>query len=164
MTVQGIIGAIGAGLLVLMSFVEVSKIKINPWSWIAKHIGRAVNGEMMDAIAGMKKDIGTQIDDVKKDVQELREKQEVSDAERKENDAKATRTRILRFGDEVYMGIRHSKEHFDQILADVTEYNDYCKDHPNFKNERTKKTVQHIEEVYEKCLREGDFLGNKKGT
>ena len=33
-----------------MSLVQVSPIKINPWSFIAKHLGRALNAEIFDRL------------------------------------------------------------------------------------------------------------------
>ena len=75
-----------------------------------------------------------------------------------ERAAKATRVRILRFGDEILHGIRHSKEHFDQILLDVTEYEQYCKEHPEFVNNMTVLTTQHIKETYSACFEQHDFL------
>ena len=75
-----------------------------------------------------------------------------------ESEAKSARVRILRFGDELYQGKRHSKEHFDNILADIDEYDTYCREHPNFKNERTKMTETIILEQYRKCTQEHSFL------
>ena len=50
-----------------------------------------------------------------------------------EQEAINCRYRILRFGDEVKHGTRHSQEHFEQILADIDAYEIYCKDHKDFK-------------------------------
>lgn len=45
-------GAIGWGVvaIIILSLVQVSPIKINPWSFIAKHIGRALNKEIFDRL------------------------------------------------------------------------------------------------------------------
>ena len=40
-----------------------------------------------------------------------------------ENKAVEARTRILRFGDEVSHGKNHSRDHFQQVLFDITNYN-----------------------------------------
>ena len=41
----------GGGILcILMTAVQISKIQVNPWSWLARHAGRAINGEVMDQI------------------------------------------------------------------------------------------------------------------
>ena len=81
-----------------------------------------------------------------------------SEALQSERDAKTARTNILRFGDEIRIGTRHSKESFDEILSDITEYESYCATHKDFKNNRTKSTEKIIIEVYEHCLRTDSFL------
>ena len=45
-------GAIGWGVvaIILLSLVQVSPIKINPWSFIAKHLGRALNAEVFERL------------------------------------------------------------------------------------------------------------------
>ena len=37
-------------LVALLSLVEVSPIKINPWSGLAKWLGRAINGEVLSTM------------------------------------------------------------------------------------------------------------------
>lgn len=75
-----------------------------------------------------------------------------------QKDAEDARNHILRFGDEIKNKVRHSEEYFNQILDDITKYEKYCEEHKDFKNARTVATVQIINEVYQKCLREKDFL------
>jgi hypothetical protein len=55
MALNEIIGGMGVGkivgiMAVLLTLVEVAPLKINPWSHIAKVIGRAFNVELMDKI------------------------------------------------------------------------------------------------------------------
>ena len=54
--------------------------------------------------------------------------------------------------------VRHSEEYFNQILDDITKYEQYCEQHPDFLNARTMATKQIIKEVYTKCMKEKDFL------
>ena len=110
----------GSAILVAMSgVIEVSKIKLNPWSWLARHVGRAINGEVLD-----------KMDAMNERVDKLSVKVDQSEARQAERDAKMARNRILRFGDEVRIGTRHSKESFDEVLADITAYESYCQAHP----------------------------------
>lgn len=137
-----LVGYIALVVAVLSTFLEVSKIKINPWSWLAKTIGRAINGEVLE-----------KVNQLEADVLKLRDEED-------ERNSKAARIRILHFGDELLHSPdqRHSKEHFDEILQSITEYNQYCKDHPNFKNHMTEATTKHILKTYDKCLEENAFL------
>ena len=79
-------------------------------------------------------------------------------SEAAENVAKQARVRILRFGDEVYNNVLHTKEHFNQILQDITEYEHYCKNHKDFENDMTVATTKRIKEVYSECLENKSFL------
>lgn len=75
-----------------------------------------------------------------------------------EREAVLSRTHILRFNDELYNGIQHSKEYFDQTLEDITTYDKFCETHPEFKNARTVLAVQNIKETYNKLHAEHKFL------
>ena len=133
----------GAAVLVLLSyFFEISKIKIKPLSALAK-IFNAELFQRMDAL-------DEKVANVDGRVSELQSKQE-------ESEIKAARMRIQRFADEMYENVRHSKEHFDLILADITAYNNYCDTHPGFINEKTKVAQWIIKEKYEECMRERSF-------
>ena len=127
--------------------IEVAPIKINPWSFLANKLGKALNKEVLNEISTLKSRVDT-----------LDERVQQSEAMQSERDAKTARTNILRFGDEIRIGTRHSKESFDEILSDITEYESYCTTHQDFKNNRTKSTEKIIIEVYEHCLRTDSFL------
>lgn len=68
------------------------------------------------------------------------------------------RYRILRFNDEVLHGEKHTKEHFDQLLEDITKYERYCRNHPEFPNDKAVCAIKNIRTVYQKCCNEGTFL------
>lgn len=68
------------------------------------------------------------------------------------------RYRILRFDDEIRHEIRHTKEHFDQILDDITKYNRYCGEHQDFPNDKAVFAIENIKRVYQQCTDEGTFL------
>lgn len=80
------------------------------------------------------------------------------DAKGDEREAVNKRVRILRFEDELQEGRSHSKDSFDQVLSDISGYNAYCDKHPEFKNEQTVATVEHIKQVYRERLEKHDFL------
>ena len=123
-----------------MTLVQISPIKVNPWSAIAKWIGRALNGEVLSKVNALESEV----------------RQRKSDADRRE--AIACRTRILHFGDEIFHSEKHSKEHFDQILRDITTYERYCEAHPEFENNTAVLTIERIEVVYKQCLANHNFL------
>lgn len=75
-----------------------------------------------------------------------------------ENEATTCRYRILRFNDEVLHGQKHTKEHFDQILDDITRYEQFCEGHPEYENNKAVLAIENIKRVYQKCSDENTFL------
>lgn len=99
-----------------------------------------------DALAEVRKSI----DGLKADIKRLDEKGD-------QRAAVSCRVRILRFEDELQGGRRHSKDSFDQVMTDITTYDNYCEAHPDFKNSQTVATVAHIKKVYAERLEKRDF-------
>ena len=71
-----------------------------------------------------------------------------------ERDAVLARTHILRFKDELYNGIHHSAEYFEQTLDDIQTYDRFCAENPRFANGRTKAASQYIREEYDRLFKE----------
>ena len=140
------VGELALIIVALLTIVQITPIKINPWSWIARHIGRAINGDVL-----------TKVDNLEKKIENLEGKMRARAEKEDERSAVNYRVRILRFEDELQDGRHHSKDSFDQVLSDIKEYNDYCDDHPKFKNNQTAATVKHIEDVYYERLNKRDF-------
>ena len=136
-----------AALALAATFVEVSKIKINPWTWLARAIGRALNGDVIERMDKLDDRMG-----------KIEKRQNQSEEEDRRREAIGQRNRILRFGDELLHDKRHSKEHFDEILRDIKRYEAYCSKHPEFENGTTVATTQYIEDTYRKLLESHDFL------
>lgn len=89
-------------------------------------------------------------------------KQELKDhiAADDERYAVMCRTRILRFADELINEPKHlhTQGNFEQCLQDITVYDQYCSEHPKFKNELTLRSSEIIRKVYDECAREHKFL------
>lgn len=85
--------------------------------------------------------------DIKKEVQEIKK-----DASR--DGAIRSRTSILRFQDELYNDIKHSREYFDQVLDDIETYEKFCRETPDFQNGRTKAAAQYIREERDRLFKE----------
>lgn len=134
-------------LCAALALIEITPIKINPLSWIAKKIGSAFNGEIMKEISHLKQEVKI----VKNDVSDIRE-------EAKEREATNRRARILEFGDEILHEVDYSKEHWDSVLMDIGAYEAYCDDHPHYMNHVAKATIRHIKDKYQKHLQEDSFL------
>lgn len=146
------VGGWAAIVTALLTLVQITPIKINPWSWIATQIGRAINKEVMEKQDAFQKETQEYRKNNDRNIKEIRDTMN-------RNKIEEARNRILRFGDEIKSKqIRHSEEYYNQILDDITRYEQYCNEHPDFQNERTVSTKKIIKEAYENHLRNNDFL------
>lgn len=95
----------GGGLVVLaLTVIQVAPVKINPWSAIAKAIGRAINAEVLA---------------------ELEQTRIRLDNHIKTDDERAAdmhRARILRFNQELIRQIPHTREEFIEVLTEIDRY------------------------------------------
>lgn len=131
----------GAVILVAVSgLIQIAPIKVNPWSSLARAIGRAINKDIIDRVSS-----------VEKDIKEFRDQED-------EREAKSHRMRILRFGDEIRHQQLHSAEHYNDVLQDISDYESYCKKHPEFKNQKAKATIKLITDAYAEHMMKNDFL------
>ena len=137
----------GGALLIALTLVQIAPIKINPWSFLARTIGKAMNKDMMD-----------KLEVVQTDVTNLKEKHDELRNRMDKDDADDCRTRILRFADELRRGVEHSEEFFNQILDDISDYERYCAEHPEYKNSKAVNAIAEIDKVYQKCMEKNSFL------
>ena len=97
-----------------------------------------------------------------KAVQELNEKIEKVSHKIDQRSAIGCRIRILKFMDEVIEGWEHSKDSYNQVMQDITNYHQYCEEHPDFLNHQTDATIKRIKEDYQHRLEINDFEPNNK--
>ena len=126
MTLQEILVSGGGILILLLTIIQITPLKLNPWSVIAKELGKALTVDVLDKLD--------------------------------ENSASTCRYRLIRFDDELRHNVKHTQEHFDQILDDITTYERYCKEHPNYPNSKAILAIENIKSTYIKCREENSFL------
>ncbi len=134
MSLQEILTGGGLSLFVLLTLVQIAPVKINPWSKLAKAIGNALNGG--DVMAKLEEHI--RIDD--------------------ERDADMHRARILQFNTELLRGDRHTEEDFNEILYNIDCYERYCREHPDYQNNRAVHAIMNIKRVFDERMKKRDFL------
>nr|DAG45249.1 MAG TPA: hypothetical protein [Caudoviricetes sp.] len=125
------------------TLIKIPKLEVNVWGLIGK---------------GINKDINAKLDTIMAQQRTTQEKLETHIAMDDERYAISCRTRILRFNDELLHRETHTKEHFDQVLSDITAYDSYCKQHPEFQNQITVHASKNILQTYDKCTAESSFL------
>lgn len=138
-------------VLTILSFIKIPKIEINLWQMIGKALSKGLVG-----------DLSTEIKNLKTDIMGLSNKLNTHIQKSEEESILSSRQRILRFSDEVTMGILHSKEAFVDILSEIDKYEDYCMEHPHFPNNRCVLACQNIKDVYKERLERNDFLNSKE--
>lgn len=153
MNVQELLAG-GGGLLLVMTLVQIAPIKVNPWSAVGRLIMKGVSaiGKALNA------DVARELAEVKSKLSELEKHNEMQDKEREEDKALDARRRILQFADEIRRKVRHSEEHFTNVFEDINCYKTYCREHTEFENDKARISIKIIEDTYEKCSRENDFL------
>ncbi len=134
MTVYELLSKGGGLLLAVMTLVQIAPVKINPWSKLAKAIGNALNGG--DVMGKLEEHI--RIDD--------------------ERNADMHRARILQFNTELLRDAKHTEEDFNEILYNIDCYERYCRDHPEYQNNRAIHAIKHIKNVYDTLQETHDFL------
>lgn len=147
MSIGEILAGSGGALLILLTLVQIAPIKLNPWSRLVKWLGKELNT-----------DVAQKVDKLEVSVTELAKKQEEAERRTEKRDIDLCRTRILRFADELRRGVEHSEEFFDQALDDITVYENYCKTHAGYENNKAVAAIQKIERTYQERLDKNDFL------
>ena len=124
----------GGGLLAaVMTLLQIAPVKIAPWSWLAQAIGRAINAEVIK-----------KLDD------------HITTDDRRAADG--NRTRILHFNNELLRDMQHTKEEFIEVLAEIDAYEKYCRDHPDYPNNRAVLAIENSRDTYKRRLDKHDFL------
>lgn len=71
--------------------------------------------------------------------------------------AETKRARILQFNKEVREHERHTEEEWIEILKVIDEYEEYCKTHKDFPNNRAVTAIANLKLVYQKINSTNDF-------
>ena len=134
MTFDKILACSGGGLFLLLTLIQLAPIQINPWSWLAKVIGKAMGLEAIEK---------------KLDAHILMDDRRCADGHR---------ARILHFNNELLRDIDHTKEEFTEVIREIDAYEKYCKEHPDYPNNRAVMAIENIRDVYKERLKRHDFL------
>lgn len=137
----------GGVAAIVMAMIEISPIKINPWSQIAKTVGNTMNAGVMD-----------EIKEIKIAQEETRKK--LDDHIHKSDEQKADnyKSRVLRFNNELVRGLGHTEEDYNEILDIIWKYENYCKDHEEYKNNRMPHAIKNVERMYDEMMKTNGFL------
>ena len=115
-------------LALILSLIQISPLKINPWDSIFGWVGKKVNGKMQKQLEALQKQV---------------------------NDLwiNAHRQSILTFARECRADFHHDAEEWNHILAVADEYEQYCLRN-TVSNGVVKADTQYIRDLYQQLSRE----------
>ena len=92
-------------ILAVLSLIQISPVKINPWDAILGWLGRKLNGKDLTNLQG-------EVGELRKQVNGMW--------------VSAHRHAILTFARELRAGIEHSTDEWSNVLSQIDEYEVYC--------------------------------------
>lgn len=133
-------------LIALSAVFEVSKIPIDPWSRLGRLLGRLLRavGDTMN-------------DDLRERIRQIDGRMDRIESRQCTERKQGLRRAILRFADECRLGVRHSKEMFQNVLSDIDEYLEICKQTED-PNSVIEEAIAFIREVNRECMRNNTYL------
>lgn len=146
----------------ILKFIEVTPIKLNPWSSLKKAVQRFFIGDTPDKLEKLENNVNSmkedqtnslsKIEKLESDICDLKDGQKDLKEEQTCSIAKTQRYRIIRFDDEMCQGILHSDDHKEEIMDDIGEYEPYCEERPWIKNHKGKAAMARIKYRYDNKL------------
>ena len=122
------VGNVAAGIAILLSLIQISPLKLNPWDRIFGWIGKKTQGELHKQVADLQK----QITDIW---------------------ISSHRQSILTFARECRADIHHNAEEWNHILSIADEYEVYCSTHA-VSNGVVKADTRYVRDLYQELSRE----------
>jgi len=126
-------------LISSITVIQISPIKIDPWTLVFKKLGDWINGDIKQELIELKKNS----DELKRDFEETK--------------AQDKRWHILSFANSCRNGKRHSKDEWEHLITELREYEEYTK-RKNIPNGVFEEDAKYLRSLYQKISMENDFL------
>lgn len=126
-------------LIFLSIFVEISPVKINPWTWFGHKIGSIIL-----------EDTNKRIDNIEKKVDNIKEEAESATVA-------SMRWNILDFANSCRNERKHTRSEWDHVITQIDSYNIYVEAH-NIKNGVIESEEAYLKDLFKKRLVKNDFL------
>lgn len=135
-----------AVLVGLSALIQITPIKINPWTALFKWIGDKVNEDLRNQVGGLNE----KINNLSKDIDTLGK-------QRKEDEKDRIRWEMLDFANSCRNGRRHTKDEYLHIIELNDKYKKLLKE-TNDKNGVFEVEYEYIKELYKERQEKNDFL------
>lgn len=149
-TMQQILEWCGHNIIVVLvglsALIQITPIKINPWTALFKWIGNKVNEDLRNQIGGLNE----KINNLSKDIDTLGK-------QRKEDEKDRIRWEMLDFANSCRNGCRHTKDEYLHIIELNDKYKKLLKE-TNDKNGVFEVEYEYIKELYKERQEKNDFL------
>lgn len=148
----------GLFLLFLLSvFVDISKIKLNPWKRILRSVSKVFNAEIIASQKELQQKLDITCSTFQQRYSEL-----FAQINKMQDDSlvwqkQTCRRKIIEFADECRRGVRHSQQMFNNIFDDINTYEELC-DLTKDPNHVITESVAYIRETYHYRLAHNDFI------
>jgi hypothetical protein len=126
-------------IIVISIFIQITPIKINPWSALFKWIGKTITGNACSKIDGLI----DKVEKIEKDV--------------KTNEKDRIRWEILDFANSCRNNRKHTRDEFQHIVALNDKYKRLLKE-TNDTNGVFEVEYNYIQDLYAERLEKNDFL------
>lgn len=128
--------ALLAFVIFLLSLIQITPLKLNPWDSILRWVGRRINGELEDKVGSLE----GKVEDVRRDCEE----RAISDM----------RWHILNFAYTCRNSEDHTKEQWHHVLDQAKKYELYIEEH-ELDNGVIEEDTKYIRELYNRLSKEG---------
>lgn len=136
----------GVVLFGAVTLIEIAPIKINPWKWLLRWIGNAVNAEDRK-----------NIQEINERLVKMEEEQQQDREEHEKDKANDKRWRILDFINSSRHGRTHTREEWNHTLSELAEYEKFCEE-KNIPNGVIDEGAKYVRELYQECNKTNNFL------
>ncbi len=127
-------------------FIEVSKIKLNPWKSLFAFIGRSLNRDVKKELDNIQRMLKAHSEYLK-DIEMLVDMNEI----------KRIRAEIFAFADSCKTGVKHTEDAFLHIIDIHDDYNSLLEKY-SMSNGRISVEYEYIMSVYRGCVKKGNLL------
>ena len=149
---------IGIFLFIILSVIEITPIKVNPWGKIIGGIGKIFNQDIQKGIADLKQDVKDLRQETNNMVLDLHESINIIESDQRE--VRLRRESILDVASAVANGRNYTKEQYEQMLRECDDYENYC-EKKQIKNSVAEASIGIIINTYQEHLAHNDFLASR---
>ena len=141
--------------------IQVSPIKINPWTSLLKWLGKAINAGTEKKIEEMQDRFENKLSEIKnqfeKELSEVKRQLAEQMVTIDENEKDRIRNEVLSFATSCRRGIHHTKDEFDHIITIHKKYESLLQKTSDENGVFTEE-YDFILEIYHECQRENKFV------